>query len=234
MTLTLVLKGAQPRQTGLAGRTALAALAVAGLALATTGCSNPVLPAPLLYQLRSAPPAAAVAALPSAAMGQPAPSQRAQPTIQLLPVSLPEVLDRDAIVVARGGAGVQALVGHRWAEPLRDAVPRLLRQDLAPLLGVDQVWAAPLPAGLHVQRQLRVELLALQANEARTQVGLQARWTLSDPRQAVAPVTALESFEEPIQGADVDAVVVAHRAALWRLSRLIAQGLAPGLRALAP
>ena len=57
---------------------------------------------------------------------------------------LPEVLERDALLMPQGQAGLEALQGHRWAEPLRDAVPRLLRQDLATLLGEARVWSAPI------------------------------------------------------------------------------------------
>ena len=70
------------------------------LAALLTACGTPP-PPPQLYQLRSAPPVT-VQALATA------------PTVQLLgPVAVPELLERDAIVVAQGQAGVQALSGHR-------------------------------------------------------------------------------------------------------------------------
>ena len=103
------------------------------LAAALLGACASNAPAPLLYQLRAEPPVAVV------------PVSSTQVLQLLLPVALPEVLERDALVVAQGQAGVLALPGHRWAEPLRDAVPRLLRQDLALLLGEARVWAAPPP-----------------------------------------------------------------------------------------
>jgi uncharacterized lipoprotein YmbA len=189
-----------------------------GLAALLAACGTPP-PPPQLYQLRSAPPLAVPAVPPTAPTA---------PTVQLLwPVAVPELLERDAIVVSQGQAGVQALSGHRWAEPLRDAVPRLLRQDLALLLGDGRVWVAPLPAGLAVQRQLRVELLTLQADASRSSVQLQARWTLADPAGKVAALTRVESLAVAVAGGDIDAVVVAHRLALWqlaeRLSRAVAQ-----------
>jgi uncharacterized protein len=142
--------------------------------------------------------------------------------LQLLPVSLPEVLERDSLVVAQGRSGVQALSAHRWAEPLRDAVPRLLRQDLALWLGLPQVWTAPLPAGVVAQRLLRVDVLSFQADEARRNVQLQARWTLSDPQGRVPAASGVHSVVAPVQGADVDAIAVAHRLALWQLAQALA------------
>lgn len=196
----------QPRLLRLCSGLGLAALLVA--------CATPA-PPPQLYQLRSAAPVAVPAVLPTA------------PTVQLLwPVAVPEVLERDAIVVAQGQAGVQALAGHRWAEPLRDAVPRLLRQDLALLLGDGRVWVAPLPAGVVVQRLLRVEVLALQADASRSKLQLQARWTLSDPVGRTPVVTRVESLSVAVAGGDVDAVVVAHRLALWQLAERLSQAVA--------
>ena len=190
---------------------------VAGLMAAVAllaACANPG-PPPQLYQLRIAAPGPAAGVVAS----------EAPLRVQLLPVSLPEVLERDAIVLSRGLSGVQALAGHRWAEPLRDAIPRLLRHDLALWLAVPQVWTAPLPAGVQIQRQLRVEVLSFQADESRRQVQLLARWTASDPAGVRPLMTGLQEIAVPVQGADVDAIVLAHRQALWQLAQALAAGL---------
>lgn len=178
-------------------------------------CANPGPPAQL-YQLRAAAPGV-VSAQPQGAGVQ---------VLQLLAVSLPEMLERDAIVVSQGRSGVQALGGHRWAEPLRDAVPRLLRHDLALWLAVPQVWTAPLPPGVVAQRQLRVELITFQADESRRQVQLMARWTLSDATGSKPVSTGVHELATPVQGGDVDALVAAHRLALWQLAQAIAKALA--------
>jgi hypothetical protein len=180
--------------------------------LLLAACASTV-PPPRLYQLRSEPPVA-VLTVPTAAV------------LQLMaPLRLPELLERDALLVPQGSSGVQALDGHRWAEPLRDALPRLLRQDLAALLGEARVWAAPVPAGVVVTRQLRVEVLAFEPRADRGAVTLQARWTLADPAGTAAPRVEAERIEVPSAGADPDALVAAHRLALWRLAERIAQAL---------
>jgi uncharacterized lipoprotein YmbA len=187
----------------------LVALSLAGLLAA---CASPA-PSPALYQLRGAPPAPVQAA----------------PGVQvlqlLLPVALPEALQRDALLLPQGQAGLQVLTSHRWAEPLADAVPRLLRQDLAALLGEARVWAAPLPAGVAITRHCRVEILSLLATPDRTAVVLQARWTLSDPSGRGAPVATTTQISAPSGGPDVDALVAAHRLALWRLAEQVAQAV---------
>ena len=189
----------------------LAALSLAGLLAA---CASPA-PPPALYQLRGAPPGPVQAV--------PAPVPGPGPVLQLLlPVALPEAVQRESLLLPLGQAGLQALAGHRWAEPLADAVTRLLRQDLAALLGEARVWAAPLPAGVVITRQCRVEILNLLATPDRSAVVLQARWTLSDPTGRSAPVVQTTQISVPSAGPDVDALVSAHRLALWRLAEQVA------------
>jgi uncharacterized lipoprotein YmbA len=35
----------------------------------------------------------------------------------MLPVRVPDYLNRDAVLLPQGQSGLQALAGHRWAEP---------------------------------------------------------------------------------------------------------------------
>lgn len=186
------------------------------LLLALAGCANPG-PPPQLYGLRAAPPVAAVAPLAGTQ------------TLQLLmPVRLPEALARDALLLPQGQSGLVALSGHRWAEPLADAVPRLLRQDLSLLLGQARVWTAPLPSGVMPARLLRVEVLQLQAAADRRTVQLQARWSLADAGSGAglaAPLVRLAQIDASSNGPEPDALVAAHRLALWRLAEQIAAEL---------
>ncbi|MBT9486594.1 MAG: membrane integrity-associated transporter subunit PqiC [Rubrivivax sp.] len=196
----------QRRQWGrLWGLRALALVSAAGLA----GCAS-TLP-PRLYALRTERPG-----------GAPLPPATPGPVLLLQAVTLPELLDREALLVPAGAAGVQPLSGHRWAEPLRDAVPRLLRHDLSLLLGADQVWATPLPPGVAVQRLLRVELLTLLASADQTRVLLQARVTLLPAAGAAPAVVQLLRAEAPAAGGSADALAQAHREVLWQLAEAVA------------
>lgn len=197
-----------PARTGRAGAGLVCVLAAA---LWLAGCASPA-PPPQLYHLRSAPPLTTSAA--------PAPS----PWIWQLatPLRVPDYLDRDALLVPQGQAGLAALPGHRWAEPLRDSVPRVLRHDLGLLLGETRVWAAPVPAGVVATRQLRIELLALEADSERRHVLVRARWAITDPTGAAAARVELASLAVPSGGTDPDSLVAAHRLALWQLAERIA------------
>ena len=214
-----------PRPTAQSRRapiTLRAGPALACLLLLVVGCASPLPPVSWLRL---------PAQMPSVAM--PAPRLAAgSPGWQLMaPVPLPGHLDRDALLVPRGSAGLQPLGGARWAEPLRDAVPRLLRQDLAQALGAP-LWTAPLPPGVRPARQLRLELLALDVADGGRSVLLQARWSLADPAGASPPQLGAASFSTPADGGDVgasagadagaDALALAHRRALWQLAQRIA------------
>lgn len=118
-------------------------------------------------------------------------------------------------------ARLQGLGGARWAEPLRDAVPRLLRQDLEREFGAP-LWMAPLPPGVLPTRQLRIELTAFDVAAERRGLVLAARWSLVDARGAARPSVFVARLTTPAAAADADALAVAHRQALAELARRIA------------
>lgn len=193
------------RRTGLVLISLLAALAA---------CSSS--PPVQLYQLRA-----------EAAEAEPAAPARASTSWALGPVLLPDYLDRDAIVRPSGQAALLVVPTQRWAEPLRDAVPRLLQQDLARLRGADQVWRLPLPPGVKADRQLRVEVQRLDAEAGGRTVVLQARWTLLDPSGASRPRVSERRIEVMARDDSTDALVAAHRSAIWRLAQAIGVADAP-------
>lgn len=208
---------ADPGHPGLRRLARLSRLGVLGAALAAAGlagCSSS--PPQQLYQLRAEAPADG---LPP----PPAPAANA-PVWTIGPISLPEYLDRDAILRPQGQAGLGALPLQRWAEPLRDAVPRILRQDLARLRGVDKVWAAPAPPGVNAEWQLRVEIQQFEAAADGRSVVLQARWWLQDPAGRLPVVVRERRLSVGIGGAGPDELVAAHRALLGVLARVIAEG----------
>ena len=193
----------------------LLVLPYVGLALAVlAGCAASSPPVQL-HRLSAALPAGTAVAAPAA-------SATALNWQLMQPVAVPAYLDRDTVLLPQGQSGLVALAGHRWAESLRDSVPRVLRQDLSTLLGESRVWAAPVPAGVVISRQLRVELVALEAAPDRSAVLLRARWSLADPAGTAAARADAVALLIPSTGTDVDSLVAAHRLALWRLAERIA------------
>lgn len=208
------------RRCALPSRRALLASACAlptALAPLLAGCASP---AADLRRLRlpefvgsADPPAQAKPA------NTPAP---ALPWQLMEPLELPAWLDDDRVWRPDGPTGLRAFAGLRWAEPLRDALPRVLQQDLAAALGgPGQIWRAPLPPGLHIGRQLRLQLLLLQPDAAGRDLLLQAQWSLASPDGRLPPQVGTARLAQPMAGAQADALALAIRQALHRLAGLI-------------
>jgi hypothetical protein len=211
-----------------APRRALAALATAtATATAVTllaGCAAAPVPATVWLRLGVELPAGA----PAPAMAE-APREAWQ---LMLPVGMPAHLERDNLFVPvdAGGALVRPLAGARWIEPLRDAVPRVLRQDLAREMrtaGLGALWIAPLPAGLVPARQLRVEIVTLEIGAGGHALDTRARWSVADASGARPPALHEAAFMTPAAaGGDPAAWAAAHRQAVAALAARIAATLA--------
>ncbi len=184
---------------------------------ALAACSS--ISAPLRwYRLPSEPPA-----------GEPAPRTAAGAASsvavwELVPaLPMPELLGRDTLLVEEGEAGIRLLHGHRWAEPLRDALPRLLRDDLARV--VPGLWTGPAAPNVALAGRVQVELLALQGSLPRRQVALAARWVVTPAGASATPRAYRIDEAVPWTEASPESLVVAQRVAMWRLAQRIASSL---------
>jgi len=202
-------------------------LALAALLACSAGLTACVTPLPAMTWMRlplelpgSTPPTPG----PSGPGNGTAPASKA-PHLLLLPVQLAGHLDRDAWVVVRGPGTLQASPQGRWAEPLRDSIPRVLRHDLEHLLGGGRVWNAPLPAGASSTQRLRVDILAFEFDPATQTLHLHARWQVSG---GSGPGTVEQAdWRIPAASAGLDDVVLAHRQALRQLAVRIADSVPP-------
>ena len=181
------------------------------------GCASRV-PEPTLYLLRSDPPAGVV--VPAEA------SRQTAATVGhwqlMLPVRVPEYLDRTALLLPQGVNGVQPAFSRRWAEPLSSSVSRVLAQDLNTLRGQGSVWTSPVPDKLVVKGQLRVALLAFDVAPGGAAVTLKACWSTAGAAASDAPQSHLATISVPSPSSDPDSLVGAHRLALWQLAQAIA------------
>jgi len=195
---------------------AFSALSALLLSAWLAGCASSA-PPPRFYRLALDTPTAATLA--------PAAAPRPGAWLLQLPVRMPEYLERDALWLPTGGSDLTPLPDQRWAEPLREAVPRLLRHDLAQLLGNDKVWSGSAPTGVAVAGTLKLELLALEATPERNGVRLSARWSLVDPLNKQPPQVGQADLLAPSAGPAPGQLVDAHRLALWQLAQQLARGL---------
>jgi uncharacterized protein len=181
----------------------------AGMLAACSSTSPPL----HYYRLPSEPPAGADVprASSSAAVWELVPA-----------LPMPELLGRDTLFVEEGEAGIRLLHGHRWAEPLRDALPRLLRDDLARF--VPGLWTGTAAPNAPLAGRVQVELLALQGSLPRRQVVASARWTVT-AGAAGAPRAHRADEAVPWTQTTPESLVVAQRVGMWRLAQRIAASL---------
>lgn len=184
-------------------------------AAALAGCATRDTPPRRLYGLTGSPP------LPPDAK----PGQDGRTWVLSPQIALPELLDRDEILVAEGSAGLRVWPEARWAEPLREALPRLLAEDLGRLRQPYPVALASAPD--HDAESLR---LLVQVDEwlarpdgAGLRLTLRARWRwtpLHAPAGTALPAAGSAELVLPC-AAQADALADAHRRSIVQLAARI-------------
>ncbi|MFT7775910.1 membrane integrity-associated transporter subunit PqiC [Roseateles sp.] len=198
-------------KTHLRQRRDLLLLAAAALA----GCATRDTPPRRLYGLTGTPP------LPLDAK----PGQDGRAWVLSPQITLPELLDRDEILVAEGSAGLRPWPEARWAEPLRDALPRVLAEDLGRLR-----QPYPVSLGTPQDRDAESLRLLLQVDEwlARPDgdgllLTLRARWhwvPLRAPAGTALPARGMAELTLPC-GPQADALAHAYRRSVTLLAARI-------------
>lgn len=121
---------------------------------------------------------------------QPAAGNSGAAVLVVGPLAFPEYLQRSRMV--RRGEGAELLVDefHRWAEPLSEAVPRILAANLD-ALAADLVGVAFPARGVPADYRLTGTILRFDADAAGT-VELVVQWSISerDRGVVVAPRTS--------------------------------------------
>jgi len=81
--------------------------------------------------------------LGSAEGTSPAYPSKSAPSVSVANITLPDLVDRPQLVERVNGSRVEILETHRWAEPLKIGISRLLAENLASRLGSDLVAVYP-------------------------------------------------------------------------------------------
>ena len=188
-------------------RTVLGAAALL-LALAVTGCSRS--PRVTFYTL--APGAQVQVAAP----------ERELPVVAVGPVTLPEVVDRPQLVVRVAENRVEILESHRWAEPLKSEIPRLIAENLGRTLGSTRVSSYRQHAGRNADYRVLIDILRFESADGA--VTVESSWSI---RRAVggAARAGHSLSREKVSGAGYDALVAAYGRALAGVSADLAEAI---------
>jgi uncharacterized lipoprotein YmbA len=139
------------------------------------------------------------------------------------PVTLPETVDRPQLVVRVAPNRVAILEQHRWAEPLKSELPRVMAEQLSILLGTPWVSAYPQRVGEGAEHRVLVDVQRFDSAPGEG-VTIELLWTI---RRASGgePKTGRSLVSEQVTELGYDALVAAHGRALAGVCRDIARTL---------
>ncbi len=141
--------------------------------------------------------------------------------LEVMPVRLPEALQRPQLVVSSGPGTLSLLETHRWGNSLDKDIQRVLVENLSLLMGTDAVVAYPQGERVKATRRLEMEVHRLEGKPGGT-LTLQATWMIALPQGGQALLFRKTTLQRPVQGLDAEALVNAHSLILGDLSREIA------------
>lgn len=156
---------------------------------------------------------------PAAQIETPAPAT-ADPAVAVGPVTLPEVIDRPQLVVRVAVNRVEILESHRWAEPLRSEIPRLMAENLRRLLRSDRVSSYHQHAGVDADYRVLVDIQRFESSPGEG-VTIEAVWSLRRTAGG-ASKTGRSLVREPVDAVGYDPLVAAYGRALLAVSRDLA------------
>lgn len=145
------------------------------------------------------------------------------PSIVITQTTIPELIDRPQIVIRRSESRVTVDEQHRWAEPLRREIPRVLAKELGSQLNSSRVLSLPIDGqGFDADYRLLIDVQRLEGVEGE---GAQADilWRLL-PREG-KPIIGRSVLREASISNDVEAQVIAQRRALKTVAVEIAKQL---------
>ena len=142
------------------------------------------------------------------------------PSIEVGPITVPAYLEQNHITTANGHA-LHMAEFHRWAEPLKEGIERVLAENIALLLDTVNVYTLPRPRGIMPAYQVAVTISRFDASSS-GKATLVAYWTIHG-NHADSVICRKRSIinREALSG-QVEAIVAAQNETLLALSQEIA------------
>jgi hypothetical protein len=198
-------------------RRRLAILAVLAAGLTLAGCAET--PPTRFYTLSP---------LEDAPGGTP-PANLPELTVGVGPVTLPPYLDRPQLVTRAGGNRMVLADFDSWVEPLQGMFTRVLGENLALLLGTDDVLLLPQNRDFALDRQVEVDVTRFDVDNVGNAV-LDAKWWVYGRDGDELLRSGRSTISEPAAVDDYTAAAAALSRALGAMSTEIAQAIADSAR----
>jgi uncharacterized lipoprotein YmbA len=146
----------------------------------------------------------------------------ASPAIFVGPVSVPEAVDRTQMVLRTGANEVEISEQYRWAEPLKNAIPRVIGETLSRELGTSRVLTSRSAAALPVDYRVAIEVQRFDSSLA-SGATVDALWTIT--RVDGGTRRAGRTLANEAATGDAGSLAAAHARALDRVGREIAAAI---------
>ena len=137
------------------------------------------------------------------------------------PVAIPAYLDRPQLVTRVGPNELRLAEVARWAEPLRESVIRVLRQNLVAASAARSVVLYPWASAAPVDLAVAVDVLRFEPSGA-DEAELVARWNVREVPRGRVLLLRESRIVEPVRGTGTGAQVARLSRALGTLGREIA------------
>lgn len=141
-------------------------------------------------------------------------------SVQIAAITLPEAVNRNELVVRSGANSVTVHDTRHWAESLKSSIPRVLANDLPPLLDGAAVSTMDDNVGQHAKYQVRLDITRFDTTLGGTEA-IDAAWVIHRDG-GKADLAGKANLRVAARGADFDDAVAAHAQALNQLSSEIA------------
>ncbi|MDD2897250.1 MAG: PqiC family protein [Desulfuromonadaceae bacterium] len=176
----------------------------------TLGCSSS--PRVTYYALEATAPIVSKPISPSTA-------HKMMPAVSVETPTVPELVDRPQLVERSHTNQIEIREFHRWAEPLRSSIPRLLADNLARQLESDQVSFYPQNMGTTADYRVFVDFQRFESEGSA--VTVDALWKIRRTADGVQQ-TGRTRIKELTGGEGYEALVAAYSRALTAVSSDIA------------
>jgi len=140
------------------------------------------------------------------------------------PVTLPELVDRPQLVIRFDANRVGIIETHRWAEPLKSEITRILAENLARLLRPSRISAYDQSASLDAEYSVLVDIQRFESVQGEG-VTIDALWAVRRSAVDGVPIKGRSLVHEPANGPGYRELVAAHGRALAAISGDIAKAL---------
>lgn len=137
------------------------------------------------------------------------------------PIEIPDYLDRPQIVKRSSPHELELAEFHKWGEPLKANISRVLAENLSGLLSTDQIYLFPWKRSAQFNYQVLVRMTRFDTSPEGEAI-LNARWEIRANNEKDVLVIRRSHFRTPESGQGYQGTVSAMSQNLEDLSQVIA------------